>query len=61
MVNRKNIHKTVWCEGGMQLADIETKNFREDEFNPRLGYDTLRLDNWQKTFQRGVTGNRTVL
>ena len=23
-----NFHKTVWCEGGIQLVDIGTNNFR---------------------------------
>ena len=38
-------HKTVWCEGGLQMEDIDTKNIREDEMNPRLGYDKVRIDN----------------
>ena len=25
-----NLHKIVWCEGVLQLADIGTKNVRED-------------------------------
>ena len=25
-----NLHKTVWCERGLKLADIGTKNVRED-------------------------------
>ena len=25
-----NQHKTVWCEGGLKLADIGTNNVRED-------------------------------
>ena len=33
-----NMHKTVWCEGGMQLEDIGTKNVREDELDTRLEY-----------------------
>ena len=40
-----NIHKTVWCELGLKLADIRTKNVREDEFNPILIYCMLKLDN----------------
>ena len=40
-----NLHKTVWYEGGLKLSDIVTKNVREDEFNPRLGYDMVRLEN----------------
>ena len=40
-----NIHKTVWCEGDIQLAEIGTNNIREDEFNPRLVYTMVILDN----------------
>ena len=40
-----NFHKTVWCEGGLKLADIGTKNVREYGFNPRLGYAMIRLGN----------------
>ena len=54
------MHKTVCCEGGLQLEDIGTKNIREDEFNPRLGYYMLRLDNWQNTFTIEVIGYRIV-
>ena len=25
-----NLHRTVWCEGGLQLEDTITKNARED-------------------------------
>ena len=38
-----NLYKEVWCEEDIQLADTKTKNVREDEFNPRLGYDMVRL------------------
>ena len=24
----RNLHKTVWCEGGLKLSEIGTKNFR---------------------------------
>ena len=44
-VEECNLHKTVWCEGGLQLAVIGTKNIREDELNPRLGYNMIILDN----------------
>ena len=40
-----NLHKTVWCEGVLWLADIGTKNVREDEWNHRLGKSMVRLDN----------------
>ena len=41
-----NLHKTVWCEGGLKLAYIVTINLKEDELNPRLGYYMVRIDNW---------------
>ena len=41
-----NMHKTVWCEGGLKLADIVTKNGREDKLIPGLGYNMVRLENW---------------
>ena len=40
-----NVQNKLWCEGGMQLADIETNNSREDGSNTRLGYSMVRLDN----------------
>ena len=51
-----NFHKTVWCEGGLQLADIGTKNVREDKLNTRFVFAKVRLDNLWKNCQRGVTG-----
>ena len=55
-----NLHKILWFEGGLQMADILTKNVREDKFNHILGYDIVRLDYWHNTIQRGVTGYRRV-
>ena len=46
--------KTVLCEVGLQLADIETNNVREDGFNPIFGYNMLVIDNWQNTCTREV-------
>ena len=43
-VEECNFQNTVWCEGGMKLADIGTKNVRENELNHRLGYDVVRLE-----------------
>ena len=31
-----NLHKIVWCDEGPKLADIGTKNVRDDELNPGL-------------------------
>ena len=38
-----NIHN-IWCEEGLKLEDIGTKNFREDDFNPRVVYPMVMLD-----------------
>ena len=39
------MHKIDWCEGGLQLADIATKNAIESDLNPRMKYIIMRLDN----------------
>ena len=51
-----NFYKTMWFEGGLKLADILTKNVREDELNPILGYSMLILDKWKNACKRGETG-----
>ena len=38
-----------WCEGGMKLADIYTRNVGENDLNPRIKYIMVRLDNWDRT------------
>ena len=38
------MHKIVWCEGGMQLADIGTKNVSEPDLTPRMKYIMVRLE-----------------
>ena len=53
-----NMHKIVWCEVGLQLSYIGTKNVREDELNPGLLYSMVILDNLQNTCTRGVIGYR---
>ena len=40
-----NMHKIDWCEGGLQLADIGTKNVSEPDLTPRMKYIMVRLDN----------------
>ena len=32
------MHKTNWCGGGLQLADIFTKNVSEPDLTPRIKY-----------------------
>ena len=38
-------HKINWCEGGMQLAEISTKNVSEPDITPRMKYIMVRLEN----------------
>ena len=39
------MHNIDWCEGGIQLADITTKNVGENDFNNRMKYIMVRLYN----------------
>ena len=39
------MHKTDWCDGGLQLADIGTKNVSETNLTPRIKYIMVRLEN----------------
>ena len=39
------MHKIEWCEGGMQLADIFTKNVSKPDLTPRMKYIMVRLEN----------------
>ena len=39
------MHKIDWCEGGLQLADIGTKNVSEPDLTPRTRYIMVRLEN----------------
>ena len=49
------MHKIYWCEGGLQLADIGTKNVSEPDLTPRMKYIMVRLDNLiQNTCTIGV-------
>ena len=34
-----------WCEGGLQLTDIGTKNVSKPDLTPRMKYIMVRLDN----------------
>ena len=40
-----NIHKTLWCQGGFQLADMGNNNFRGGVLNPILRYAMVKLEN----------------
>ena len=39
------MQKIDWCEGGLQLADIATKNFVENDLTRRMKYIMVVLDN----------------
>ena len=39
------MHKMDWCEGGLQLADIGTKNVIEPDLTPRMKYIMVRHEN----------------
>ena len=44
-----NLHKKCLFEVRLQLSDIGTKNVREDEFNPILGYTMVIFGNWHNS------------
>ena len=39
------MHKIYWCEGGLKLADIVTKNLSKPDLTPRMKYIMVRLEN----------------
>ena len=39
------MHKIDWCEGGLQLADIGTKNVSQPDLTPSMKYIVVRLKN----------------
>ena len=39
------MHNIDWCEGGIQLEDIATKNVGEFDLTPRMKYIMVRLEN----------------
>ena len=39
------MHNIDWCEGGLRLVDIATKNVGDHDFTPRMKYIMVILDN----------------
>ena len=39
------MHKIYWCEGGLKLSDIGTKDVSEPDLTPRIKYIMVRLEN----------------
>ena len=49
------MHKIDWCEGGLQLAYIATKNVVDHDLTPSMEYIMVRLDKWYITLvQEGL-------
>ena len=48
------MNKINWCEGGIKLAEIATKNFGEHDLTPSMKYIIVRIDNlYRKLLQEG--------
>ena len=43
--DKYKIHRIEWCEGGLKLSDIETKNIGENDLNNRMKYIMASIDN----------------
>ena len=43
--DKYKIHMIEWCEGGLKLSDIETKNIGENDLNNRMKYIMASIDN----------------
>ena len=43
------MHNIDWCEGGLKLADIDTKNVGKHDLTPSMKDILVRLDNWDRT------------
>ena len=39
------MNRIYWCDGGLKLEDISTKNVGEHDLTPRMKYIMVRLDN----------------
>ena len=44
-VEKCKMHNIYWCEGGLQLADISTKNIGEHDLTPWIKYILVTLEN----------------
>ena len=42
---KSKMYKIGWCEGGLQLTEIATKNVGENDLNPRMKYIMVRIYN----------------
>ena len=42
---KSKMHNTDWCEGGLQLSGIDTKNVGDNYLTPRIKYIMVILEN----------------
>ena len=42
------MHKIYCCEGGLQLADIATKNVGEHDLTPKTKYIMVIIEKWDR-------------
>ena len=43
------MHEIDWCEGGLKLTDIGTKNISKPDLTPRMKYIMAILENCDRT------------
>ena len=41
---KRKMQKIDWCEGGLQLSEIDTKGISEPDITPRMKYIMVRLE-----------------
>ena len=54
------MHIIDWCEGGLQLAVIGTKNVSEPDLTPRMKYIMVRLENLDRTLMQEGWNNTRI-
>ena len=52
------MHRIDWCEGGIQLEDISTRNVGKHDLTPIIKCIMVRLDNWGRTLVQEVWQNK---
>ena len=55
------MHKIDWCEGGLQFADIVTKNVSEPDQTPRMKCIMVRIENWERTLMKEGWQNTRIV
>ena len=55
------MHRIYWCDGGLKLEDIGTKNVSEPDLTPRIKCIMVRLENWDRTLVQEVWHNTRIV